>query len=64
MTKKRKNLDISSEAIQAISIQAAEEGTLFKPKAEQILENYAKPFIALKKQKKSGGKKSKETNSN
>ncbi len=59
MTKKRKNLDISNDAIQAISIKASEEGTLFKPKAEQILEDYAKPFIALKKQQSAVAKKKK-----
>lgn len=54
----RKNLDISEDAVEALTIQAVKEKTVFKLKAEQILEDAAKPFIALKKQKKSGGKKS------
>jgi hypothetical protein len=55
--KKRKNIDLSQEVITAISIEAAKDGTFFKPKAEQILENYAKPFIVLKKQKEARAKK-------
>ena len=46
----RKNLDISEGAVEALSIQAINENTVFKLKAEQILEDYAKPFIVLKKQ--------------
>lgn len=53
----RKNLDISEEAVEALTIQAIKEKTVFKLKAEQILEDAAKPFIVLKKQK-SVGKKS------
>lgn len=55
----RKNLDISEEAVEALTIQAVKEKTVFKLKAEQILEDAAKPFIILKKQK-SVGKKRKE----
>lgn len=46
----RKNIDLSDEAVKAITIQAINENTVFKLKAEQILEDYAKPFIVLKKQ--------------
>jgi len=53
----RKNLDISQDAVEALTIQAVKEKTVFKLKAEQILEDAAKPFIVLKKQK-SVGKKS------
>lgn len=45
----RKNIDISKDAVKAITIQAVIEGTVFKLKAEQILEDYAKPFMVLKK---------------
>jgi hypothetical protein len=55
----RKNIDISDEAVKAITIQAVHEGTVFKLKAEQILEDYAKPFIVLKKQVSVGKKKKK-----
>lgn len=48
----RKNLDISADAIKAIKIIAVNEGTVFKLKAEQILEDYAKPFIVYRKKKK------------
>ena len=47
----RKNIDLSEDAVKAITIQAVTEGTVFKLKAEQILEDYAKPFMALKKPK-------------
>jgi len=47
----RKNLDISEDAVEALTIQAIKEKTVFKLKAEQILEDAAKPFIVLKKQK-------------
>ena len=52
----RKNIDISDEAVKAITIQAIHEGTVFKLKAEQVLEDYAKPFIVLKKQVERGQK--------
>lgn len=47
----RKNIDLSEDAVKAITIQAVTEGTVFKLKAEQILEDYAKPFIKALKQK-------------
>ena len=53
----RKNIDLSDEAVEAITIQAIKEKTVFKLKAEQILADYAKPFIVLKKQKRALAKK-------
>lgn len=47
----RKNIDISDEAVEAITIEAIKEKTVFKLYAERILENYAKPFMVLKKPK-------------
>lgn len=38
----RKNLDISKAAVKLITIQAVTEGTVFKLKAEKILEDHAK----------------------
>jgi len=58
----RKNIDISDDAVKAITIQAVNEGTVFKLKAEQVLEDYAKPFIVLKKQKSVGKKSFKKKN--
>lgn len=55
----RKNIDISEDAVKAITIQAVNEGTVFKLKAEQILEDYAKPFMVLKKPKSAVAKKKK-----
>lgn len=55
----RKNIDISEEAVKAITIQAIHEGTVFKLKAEQVLEDYAKPFTNLKNLKSVGKKKKK-----
>ena len=55
----RKNIDISEDAVKAIAIQAVNEGTVFKLKAEQILEDYAKPFMVLKKPKSAVAKKKK-----
>ena len=52
----RKNLDLTTDCIKAITIEAVEEGTVFKLHAEKILENHAKNLIAFKKQK-SGGEK-------
>lgn len=52
----KKNLDISEEVVEAISIQAIKEKTVFKLKAQQILEDYAKPFMILKKSKSVGKK--------
>jgi hypothetical protein len=58
----RKNLDISDDAVEALTIQAVKEKTVFKLKAEQILEDAAKPFIVLKKQKSVGKKSFKKKN--
>lgn len=55
----KKLLDISEDVAKAITIQAINEGTVFKLKAEQILNDYAKPFIVLKKQKSAVAKKKK-----
>ena len=55
----RKLIDLSEDAVKAITIQAINEGTVFKLKAEQILEDYAKPFIVLKKQQGAVAKKKK-----
>lgn len=52
----RKNLDLTTDCIKAITIDGVEEGTVFKLHAEKILENYAKNLIALKKQKSDGKK--------
>ena len=38
----RKNIDISKDAVKTITIQAVNEGTVFKLKAEKVLEDYAK----------------------
>ena len=53
----RKLIDLSEDVAKAITIQAINEGTVFKLKAEQILNDYAKPFMVLKKPKKCVGKK-------
>lgn len=50
----RKNLDISEDAIEAF--EAVKKKTVFKLYAQQILEEAAKPFIVLKKQKSVGKK--------
>ena len=55
----RKNIDISAEAVKAITIQAINENTVFKLKAEQILEDYAKPLMVLEKPKSAVAKKKK-----
>ena len=55
----KKLLDISEEVVKAITIQAITEGTVFKLKAEQILNDYAKPFMVLKKPKSAVVKKKK-----
>jgi len=47
----RKLIDLSEDVAKAITIQAINEGTVFKLKAEQILNDYAKPFMVLKKPK-------------
>lgn len=48
----RKNLDISEEAVEALTIQAVKEKTVFKLKAEQIIEDAVKRFIVTAKVKK------------
>lgn len=53
----KKNLDISDEVVEAISIQAIKEKTVFKLKAQQILEDYAKPLMNLKNSKSIGKKR-------
>ena len=62
----RKNIDLESDIVKFITIQAINEGTVFKLKAEQILTDYAikcadtpKPFIVLKKQQGVVAKKKK-----
>lgn len=55
----RKLIDLSKDVVEAITIQAVTEGTVFKLKAEQILEDYAKPFMVLKKPKSAVAKKKK-----
>lgn len=55
----KKLLDISEDVAKAITIQAINEGTVFKLKAEQILNDYAKPFMVLKKPKSAVAKKKK-----
>ena len=52
----RKLIDLSEDVAKAITIQAVIEGTVFKLKAEQILEDYAKPFMVLKKPKSARAK--------
>jgi hypothetical protein len=44
----KKLLDISQDAVKAITIQAINEGTVFKLKAEQILTDYAKRLMVFK----------------
>ena len=55
----RKNLDISEEAVIALTIEAIKQipKTVLKNLAQQILEDAAKPFIVLKKTKERGQKK-------
>ena len=55
----KKLLDISEDVAKAITIQAINEGTVFKLKAEQILTDYAKPFMVWKKPKSAVAKKKK-----
>jgi len=55
----RKLIDLSEDVAKAITIQAINEGTVFKLKAEQILNDYAKPFIVLQKQQSALAKKKK-----
>lgn len=51
----RKNIDLSDEAVKALSIQAIENGTNFKNYVEAKLEELAK--IKLPPRAKEGGKK-------
>lgn len=53
----RKLIDLSEDVAKAITIQAVTEGTVFKLKAEQILNDYAKPLMVLKKPRSAGAKK-------
>lgn len=57
----RKNLDISNDAVRVLTILGAEKQPpmVFKHLAEKIIEDYAKPFIVLKKQVSVGKKKKK-----
>ncbi len=41
MSKIRKNLDLSPEAVKVLNIEAAKKGTVFKLLTEQFLEDYA-----------------------
>jgi hypothetical protein len=52
----RKNIDLSDEAVKALSIQAIENGTNFKNYVEAKLEELAKTKL-LPKGTKEGGKK-------
>lgn len=42
MTKKRKNLDLTPEAVKTLTVEAAKKDTVFKLYAEQVLEDKAK----------------------
>jgi hypothetical protein len=50
----RKNIDLSDEAVEILTIQAIKEKTVFKLYAEQILEDKAKSIMPLKKAKRVG----------
>ena len=54
----RKNLDLTDEVILAIEIEAKRQvpKSDFKNHAQKILSDYAKPLIALEKQKSEGKK--------
>lgn len=54
----RKNIDLSDEAVKALSIQAIENGTNFKNYVEVKLEELAK--TKLPPMAKEGGKKNKK----
>jgi len=45
----RKNIDLSEEAVEVLTIQAIKKKTVFKLHVEDILENIAKPFIDSEK---------------
>lgn len=55
MVKMRKNIDLSDEAVKALSIQAIENGTNFKNYVEAKLEELAKTKFPPRS--KGGGKK-------
>jgi hypothetical protein len=57
----RKNLDISKEAVVALTIEGAKQNPskVFKLYAEQILEDAAKPLMALQKPKSARAKSKK-----
>ncbi len=57
MNDMRKNIDLPNEVVKAITIQAIKENTVFKLKAEQILTDYAEPFMVLEKTKRAQAKK-------
>lgn len=58
MEKTRKNIDLRKDTIKTLTIEAIENGTVFKLYAESILENHAN-LIVLKKQKEAREKKKK-----
>lgn len=60
----RKNIDISDDAVKALSIQAIENGTNFKNHVENILEEIAKDGWKKKIKKTSTNVKSKRSRSN
>jgi F0F1-type ATP synthase epsilon subunit len=48
----KKNLDISEDAVEIITIQAVREKTVFKLKAQQIIEDAAKEIDKKSKSRK------------
>ena len=60
----RKNIDISDDAVKALSIQAIENGTNFKNYVENILEEIANEGLKKKIKKTSTNVKSKRSRSN
>jgi hypothetical protein len=60
----RKNIDLSNEAVKALSIQAIENGTNFKNYVEAQLEELAKSWEKKKIKKTSTIVKSKRSGSN
>jgi len=55
----KKQLDISEEAVKALSIQAIKEKTVFKLYAQRILEDAAMVFIGFEDNQKSSMRKQK-----
>lgn len=45
----RKNIDLSADAVKAITIEAAKKGTNFKNLSEKILEDFAAKLIKKEK---------------